>query len=237
MAGNVFTNDTRNGQPIASGDVTSSITDDDGVTGAAIGADGALTIPGGTAPGLYTLVYRICRTDNVDICDSATAVVAVSRDAIDAVDDTFTETGGNVLTNDTANGNSIDPATVTMTLTSDGGLTGATLDPDGKLNVPASAAPGPYTLTYEVCQNGDPTNCGTASIAVTIPDPNADDDKDGLPNPKELALNSNPNDPDTDNDGLKDGSPSLSSSAFGSGIVTAIDAVPQFVGSPFWHTS
>ena len=40
---------------------------------------------------------------------------------------------------------------------------------DGTLTVPGNAAPGTYTLTYEICQVGDPTNCDTATITVTVP--------------------------------------------------------------------
>ncbi len=202
--GNVFDNDTLNGQGFTSGDVTSTITDDDGATGATITA-GVLSVAAGTAAGTYNLVYEICQTSNADICDSATATFVVESDPVVANDDAFGKAGGNVLTNDTLDGTTIDPAEVTLSLTNDGGLTGATLDADGKLNVPTAAAPGTYTLTYQVCQNGDPTNCDTATITVTVPDPNADADKDGLPDPKEVALGSNPQDPDTDNDGLKDG--------------------------------
>jgi len=204
-AGNVLTNDTRNGVAVNASDVTSSITDDGGLTGAALGSDGSLTVPAGTSPGTYSLTYKICRTDNTSICDTAVATVTVARDAIDAVDDSFGKSGGNVLTNDTLKGAAVSSADVALTLTSDGGLTGAALASDGVLSVPANAAPGTYTLTYEMCQNADQANCDTASITVVIPDPNVDSDKDGLTDGKESSLHSNPQDPDTDDDGLKDG--------------------------------
>ena len=168
-AGNVFTNDTRNGVAVTQSNVTATITANGGVTGAAIAADGSLTIPAGTAAGTYTLTYRLCRTDNVDICDPAEVKVVVARDAIVATDDSFDENGGNVFGNDTIEGNPVAAADVTVTLTNNGGLTGATLGANGTLTVPGNAAPGTYTLTYEICQVGDPTNCDTANITVTVP--------------------------------------------------------------------
>jgi hypothetical protein len=204
-AGNVLTNDTRDGVAVNAADVTSSVTDDDGLTGVAIAADGSLTVPAGASPGTYEVTYKICRTDNTVICDSAVAKVTVARDNIDAVDDSFDESGGNVLTNDTLKGAAADAADVGLTLTNDGGLSGAVLASDGVLSVPANASPGTYTLTYELCQSADPSNCDTASITVVVPDPNADSDKDGLTDGKEASLHSNPNDPDTDDDGFKDG--------------------------------
>ena len=51
--------------------------------------------------------------------------------------------------NDTLGGAPVTPAQLTVTLTSPGGLTGATLDPQGRLTVPANTTPGAYTLTYQ----------------------------------------------------------------------------------------
>lgn len=204
-AGNVLTNDTIAGASFASTDVTSTLTDDDGITGAAIASDGTLSIPAGTTPGTYTLFYEICRTSNADICDTASIDVVVVADTVVADDDAFGPSGGNVLTNDSINSDPVDPNDVTLTLTSDGGLTGASLGAGGVLTVPSNAAPGTYTLTYNLCQNALQGNCDAATITVTILDPNRDTDKDGLPDPKEKSLGSDPNDPDTDNDRLKDG--------------------------------
>jgi hypothetical protein len=150
--------------------------------------------------GVVGYVDKLSMETSAESIDTAPGVCT-----IDATDDSFGETGGNVLTNDTFDGDPINPASVTLTLTGDGGLNGATLDPDGALNVPAAAAPGSYTLNYQVCQKSNPANCDTATITVSILDPTADSDNDGLTDAQEAALGTDPNNPDTDGDRLKDG--------------------------------
>ncbi|MEN9484182.1 MAG: hypothetical protein RJB37_2062, partial [Pseudomonadota bacterium] len=61
-------------------------------------------------------------------------------------------------------------AQLTLTLTSPGGLTGATVDPQGRLTVPANTTPGPYTLTYQICVNPatTPAACDTATVTVNV---------------------------------------------------------------------
>lgn len=172
--GNVLDNDTINGQPIDPTTVTVTVTDDAG-TGATIGADGTLTAPAGIAAGSYTVTYEVCEVDDVDSCSTATATFTVLQNAIEAVDDDFTATpvpatggdAGNVLDNDTIDGQPVDPTTVTVTVSDDAG-TGATIAADGALTIPAGVAPGTYTVTYEVCELSDVDNCSTATATVVV---------------------------------------------------------------------
>ncbi len=75
--GNVYTNDTRDGTTFTDNQVTATITDDGGVTGATITTAGNLVVPSTVAAGDYTLTYRLCRTDNTAICDDATITLHV----------------------------------------------------------------------------------------------------------------------------------------------------------------
>ncbi|MFP3466828.1 LPXTG cell wall anchor domain-containing protein [Leifsonia sp. SIMBA_070] len=173
----VFGNDTNNGAAFAAGDVTPTITDDGGLTGATIAADGTITIPAGASAGAHTLTYQLCRTASgqTAICDTATAQLRI-RDLIAANNDDFTAVpvpaaggpAGNVFSNDVLNGAPIDPSAVTTTITDDGGLAGVSLAADGTLTVPANVAAGDHQLTYQVCENSDPTNCSTAAVTFTV---------------------------------------------------------------------
>lgn len=173
----VFGNDTNNGAAFATTDVTPTITDDGGLTGATIAADGTITVPAGATTGTHTLTYQLCRTaaGQTAICDTATVQLRV-RDLIAATDDDFTAapvpaaggTAGNVLNNDTLNGASIDASTVTATITDNGGLNGVSLGADGTLTVPANVAAGDHQLRYQVCENGELTNCATAAVIFTV---------------------------------------------------------------------
>ena len=100
---------------------------------------------------------------------------AATLPVIDAVNDgpaTVPATGGtlDLLVNDTLGGSPVTPAQLTVTLTSLGGLTGATLDPQGRLTVPANTTPGTYTLTYQICVNPatTPVACDTATVTVNV---------------------------------------------------------------------
>lgn len=95
---------------------------------------------------------------------------------LSAADDDFTATPvaatggapGNVLANDTLDGSPVTPADVTLALTDDGGIAGATLSATGTLTIPAGAAAGSHVLTYRECAVSDPQNCSTATITVRV---------------------------------------------------------------------
>ncbi|MGA0568619.1 hypothetical protein ACO2Q7_14910 [Rathayibacter sp. KR2-224] len=90
----VFSNDTNNGAAFAPADVTATLVNDGGVTGASIGADGAIVIPAGTAAGSYTLTYQICRAATASICDTASAKVLVQVPASTAPVGSVSTSGG-----------------------------------------------------------------------------------------------------------------------------------------------
>ena len=54
------------------------------------------------------------------------------------------------------------------TLVSNGGLTGLAINSAGVLSVPAGAATGTYTATYQICQASLPSNCDQATVKITV---------------------------------------------------------------------
>jgi uncharacterized repeat protein (TIGR01451 family) len=103
--------------------------------------------------------------------NSTTATLSV----IDAVNDgpvTLPAAGGTIalLGNDTLGGTAITPVQVSVTLTNLGGLTGATVDAQGRVAVPANTSPGAYTLTYQICVSPAviPAACDTATVVVNV---------------------------------------------------------------------
>jgi len=176
----VFSNDTLNGAAFANGAVTPSITNDGGLIGVTINANGTLNVPAGTPAGTYTVTYQICEVLNPTNCDTATATVQVNPPVIDAVNDDFTGTpvnsftGGTtptVFSNDTLNGAAFANGAVTPSVTNDGGLTGVTINANGTLTVPAGTPAGTYTVTYQICEVLNPTNCDTATAIVQVDSP------------------------------------------------------------------
>jgi len=169
----ILTNDTLNGNPATTSNVTITVTNDGGLTGLTVDSTGNLVVPNNTTPGTYTITYKICDKANSNVCDSATAKIKVPS-VIDAVDDpevSVPRTGGTVsiLTNDTLNGNPATTSNVTITVTNDGGLTGLTVDGTGKLVVPNNTTPGTYTITYKICDKANSNVCDTATAKIKVP--------------------------------------------------------------------
>ena len=178
-AGDVTTNDTLNGVAVTDSEITISVTNDGGLTGVTIAADGTLSVPAGTPAGSYAVTYQICENLNPTNCDTATATVTVDAAVLDAVDDATPAelssvngyTGGDagdVTTNDTLNGVAVTDSEIAITVTNDGGLTGVAIAADGTLSVPAGTPAGSYAVTYQICENLNPTNCDTATVTVTV---------------------------------------------------------------------
>ncbi|MUU79609.1 beta strand repeat-containing protein, partial [Winogradskyella endarachnes] len=181
----VFDNDTLNGVSFADGDVVPNINDDDGLTGAVINSDGTITVPPNTPSGTYNIEYEICEVGNLSNCDVAIATIVVF-DSLISNDDDFSATtisdfsGGTTSTvyiNDTLNGVTVTASDVTPSIVNDGGLTGVSINADGTIDVPAGLASGTYTVTYEICETANTTNCTTSDVTIVIEDAiNADDD-------------------------------------------------------------
>lgn len=175
LAGNVLGNDLLDGAAAAAATVT--------VQGAlsaplSLAADGSVTVAPGAPAGVYTGNYQICATSAPAICDSASVVVTVTRQAqaISAADDAGSlqgRTGGiaiaSVLNNDRLGGVQPLPSTVTITLVSPSPQPGVVFDASsGAVSVAAGTPAGVYALPYRICEQSAPANCATATARVTV---------------------------------------------------------------------
>ena len=188
----ILSNDRLNGNPVVPTDVEITIPDNGGLTG--LDPDpstGKLKVPANATPGTYTVRYKICDKATPGVCDTAVVKITVTGTpppTIVANDDPDTSVakGGEVevLSNDRLNGNPVAPTDVDITIPNNGGLTGLTVDSStGKLKVPNTAAPGTYTVTYQICVAGGTTTCDTAKVKITVtstppPTITANDDPD-----------------------------------------------------------
>ncbi|RBN50164.1 gliding motility-associated C-terminal domain-containing protein, partial [Flavobacterium psychrolimnae] len=174
---NVLVNDTLNGVPVLASQVATTFVS---ATNAGVTLSGTdVVVAAGTPAGSYTLVYQICEILNPTNCDTATVTVSVTAPAIVANDDVYsiencTSSGilGNVLENDSLNGNSLVASTVNITLVS-GQNSNIQLDNLGNINTLNGTNPGIYILTYQICEKLNPENCDTATITITIKDSTA----------------------------------------------------------------
>ena len=110
-------------------------------------------------------------TVNGDLCGAPLGI-------LDAIDDDFSSTplstsggiAGDLTNNDLFDVNPVDDSNINITLNNNGGITGATIDANGNLIVPAGTPQGTYTVTYTICLISSPTTCDTATAIVVIND-------------------------------------------------------------------
>ncbi|MEO5777746.1 MAG: hypothetical protein ABIQ27_12645, partial [Flavobacterium sp.] len=169
---NVLGNDTLDGSSITSSQVTTSFVSS---TNAGVSLSGTnVVVAPGTLAGNYTLTYQICGASATCSCATATVTVPVTVTLIDAVNDTAAPINGyvggtaftNVLANDTLNGSPVVPAQVNTTFVSSTNA-GVTLSGTNVLVAPGTPA-GSYTLTYQICEILNPTNCDQAIVSVSV---------------------------------------------------------------------
>lgn len=113
--------------------------------------------------------------NNTPISDDDDEIVNEKTNPIDAVDDNAGTIVGvnqitpnviNVFNNDTLNGLPINPDEVILTtVTSNPYLQ---MNSDGSIDVLADAPPGTQTMTYQICEKLNDTNCDTATVTTTI---------------------------------------------------------------------
>ena len=121
------------------------------------------------------IVYQICEATNTTNCDDAIVTIDITSNMIIANDDTaggsfVSEDGGTtttVFTNDTLNGTPFADTEVIPSILNDQG-TGITINLDGTLAVPTNIIPGTYMIEYQICENGNPTNCDPALVTIII---------------------------------------------------------------------
>ena len=157
-------------------------------------ATGLVSVPAGTPAGDYTITYSIVDEDNPANTSQTTVVVTVAAPVLVADDETVAGVNGvdgasniiNVLdAGDTING---DPATIDnvdisilspATPVNPGDPVPA-LDPaTGQVSVPPGTPAGTYTITFQICDEVNPTVCSapvTLTVTVDAPAIAADDD-------------------------------------------------------------
>ena len=210
----VFSDDTLNGAAFANGDVVPTITNDGGLTGVSINADGTLTVPAGATPGTYTVTYQICEAADTDNCDTAEAIVSVggvadlqtvkvltSGNAEPAVGETVTfeitvtNNGGDTATNITLTDSL--PAGLTATGNNGDVTAGSYASGTGVWTIPSLADGASATLTIEgtvdAGQEGNTiTNVTTAATSdETDPTTTGDDLEEAVDVINSIVANDN----------------------------------------------
>lgn len=107
----------------------------------------------------------------------ATLVANNDDFSVTIIDGTIGGIPGNVFTNDTSDGSVVTASSVIVSVFSDGSLAGITISANGDVNVPAGTPSRVFTITYQICENGDPANCTTAQAIIKV---DADTDGDGV---------------------------------------------------------
>ena len=167
----VFENDLRGTAPINPSEV--NLTWGTPPANITPNTDGTITVAPNTPAGTYTISYTICEKDNPTNCSTAIATVKVVT--LKAVNDgvkTLPKTGGSVdiLANDIYGAptgvTSVTTANTTLTITYNSGITGLAINPNGTLQVPASAPAGSYNVEYRICTIAAPVICDTATLTI-----------------------------------------------------------------------
>jgi gliding motility-associated-like protein/uncharacterized repeat protein (TIGR01451 family) len=78
---------------------------------------------------------------------------------------------GNVLDNDTLNGEPVEADQVTLTPINVDPDSPVTLNPDGTVTVAPNTPAGEYEVEYSICEVLNPTNCDQATVTVTVTAP------------------------------------------------------------------
>ncbi len=143
---------------------------------------GEVNLAAGTPEGEYIIEYEVCETSNRFNCDTATATINIdlpplpitASDDAGMVDDAssgFTPVL-NVLDNDSIDG--VSPPTEFALSVASGsavpdGVTFNTVT--GAVGVLQGTPTGTYSFDYELCEEGDPTNCQTATVTIDVTNP------------------------------------------------------------------
>ncbi len=174
--GNIFTNDTFNGNAIDLSLVSVSVNNLIPIPSTNVPyiepTTGIISVYPNTPAGSYTVTYTICEIANPTNCDSAVVTILVSASPIDAVNDgpfVITGNGGttqSVLLNDSINGIALSPNLI---------FSSPILIPpslsfnlDGTITVSPNILNGTYTVVYQICEMLNPTNCDTATATIIV---------------------------------------------------------------------
>ena len=180
---NLGDNDTRDGSPLTGTELFYVAPGSALPTGISLNTNtGDIDVAQGTGEGTYSFVYQLCETSNQDNCDTATATIIIDFPAppVSSIDDsgsvTDTSTGFtavlNVLDNDSID--SVSPPIDFDLSVSAGSSLPAALTFDlatGDVGVAQNTPSGTYSFDYDLCELGNPANCDTATVTITVSNP------------------------------------------------------------------
>ncbi|GAB3713491.1 hypothetical protein GCM10027592_52770 [Spirosoma flavus] len=170
----VLANDTRNGQPASTTNVTVSISSPPATGTVVVNANGTITYnptPGFSGPVSYT--YTICDIAQPGQCASAAVSLTVNTVIVTNPDQITTASGTpvsvSVLANDTRNGLPASATNVAVTLASQPANGTAVVNPNGTVTyTPAPAFFGVNSFSYTACDISQPGQCSTNLVTVTV---------------------------------------------------------------------
>ena len=197
----VLSNDVLNGTVVVPSEI--SLTGVTLPTGFVLNPNGTITVPAGTAAGVYDVTYKICEVANPSNCSQVIAKVNVSATTILATNDVFGPINGvqgtttqTILNNDLLNGIKVLPQEIILSSVQT--PSPLVLNADGTITIPAGTAAGIYELKYKIAEKLNVSNTSQATAAITVGAcldfPINDCDGDGVTNGQEQIDGTDPND-------------------------------------------
>lgn len=183
---NALNNDTLNGLAVIPSEVTiTNIIPATPINGGLVPVLNAITgnvsVPPGTAAGIYLIGYQLNEKLNLSNNDFAFITVEVSAPLIVANDDTIANINGyvttnnaiDVLLNDTLNGTAANISKVNITVdaaaTPINGGPVPVLEPlTGFVSIPVGTPAGDYEIKYHICEKINPLNCDNATVFINV---------------------------------------------------------------------
>jgi hypothetical protein len=181
---NAFTGDTVNGVGANATNATLAVASGSTVPAALSfnTATGSVDVAAGTPAGTYSFDYSICETLNPANCRTATISVAVVAAPIAADPDSVSGVNGasgatgvvDVIAGDTLNGVQLTLAQVNLTVqtpatpASPGAPVPVLNLATGMVDVPDNTPAGSYAITYQICEQLNPTSCSTNTITIEV---------------------------------------------------------------------
>ncbi len=176
VTASVLANDTRNGQPASTTNVTVSISSAPATGTAVVNANGTITYsPPIGFSGPVSLSYTICDVAQPGDCATAAlSITVVSIVMANADIDSQTLTAGTattipVLINDVRNGQPVSATNVTVSISTAPATGTAVVNADGTIGfTPAVGFSGPVSFTYTICDIRQQGTCSTAPVSLTV---------------------------------------------------------------------
>ena len=171
----ILANDTRNGPPASTTNVTISLVNQPVNGTVALNPNGTLTYTPATGfSGINSFSYTICDIAQPAICSTSTVSITVISTVV-ANPDSQTLTAGiattvPVLVNDVRNGQPASFTNVTITVTTPPATGTATANnANGTIGfTPAAGFSGPVSFTYTICDISQPGICATTPVSLTV---------------------------------------------------------------------